>query len=211
MKASRIKSWTPDSVNWLLLEFFKGIGFEDVKLLNLSFSMLDDSYDKKFTTYPEEIQYLTNLECFIFDNQEADIPNSLSKLQKLRLLKTTSEIPLSIRDMPNLKIVVLESSMICNETFPEGLIGSAVEQLNVSFNFLKEVPIQLSYMPNLKILNIYGNEIRELPIWFLNLKNIKMISLDSDRISNIPSVIRRKMQKYQRSKPWKKWRFIYDQ
>ena len=170
---------TPDKVKCLNPNFegdalnMKTLPPQFGKLINLevfSFGCLE-----QLETLPEEIGNLTKLRELIIDNgngcsMSVALPNSIGKLQNLRVLRlygaieSAKPLPETIKELRNLEV------------------------LDLGRNGLEIVPTQIAAVPNLKTLRLEYNALKSVPDFIGEFKNLKELSLDAnENIKTLPA------------------------
>ncbi len=103
------------------------------------------------TELPEQVYELTHLELLVLGNPGDLNPNRIDKLDRriggLDHLKRLHYSNNGLYQLPNLVPLL-----------------SGLEELDISYNNLEELPYQLFDMPNLKIINFFNNPMQDPPI-----------------------------------------------
>lgn len=148
------------------LEKFPAVITKLTKLEQLSLSF------NKLETLPEELEKLKELVYLdISYNLFDTIPSIISKLEKLKILDA-SLIP--IKDFSIFKKLGSLESLFLN-----------------SCDNISQSLIEISYLKNLKNLQLHKNKFTEFPTQLLNLVNLETLLLSGNEISSIPNEINR--------------------
>eukprot|EP00002_Diphylleia_rotans_P003850 TRINITY_DN12732_c0_g1_i1.p1 TRINITY_DN12732_c0_g1~~TRINITY_DN12732_c0_g1_i1.p1 ORF type:complete len:825 (+),score=126.80 TRINITY_DN12732_c0_g1_i1:71-2545(+) len=132
------------------------INLKDLIQLNIS--------DNKLSSIPDDIGSLHKLKQFLLGyNQITAIPESLRNATKLRELclsgNPIQELPNWISCMVNMKLLwVAQAGLANSEVIQSISCLSTLEDLDISRNKLSELNPSLLYMPELKNLNVSGNQ-----------------------------------------------------
>lgn len=131
---------------------------------------------------PEEIGELTNLTTLILhSNEMAELPSSIAKLINLKVFdcsrnKLTS-YPQELCNLPQLKILNLASNRL--ESIPSLRRSVALNVLNVGNNKLKVFPdVCYAELICLSELYVNNNKIEEVPITISQLSALKVLNLE---------------------------------
>lgn len=187
-KAKTNYSWEPDHINWILLDIFKGVGFEN--MTSLSAHSLSDDFQ-----YADAIPYLTNVKKIYFQSCNYQKPPTfLCKMPQLEKIVFTycgalEEItPEFCNALPNLRELHMDE---CGnfETLP-----SEIDQLtklqNLGVNnsyegFFTTIPASIGNLLNLKHIHFAYNDITEIPD-LSRLLSLKTVNFYSNEIEHIP-------------------------
>ena len=110
------------------------------------------------------------------------------EIEGLRINCKHSKIPHQIKNLKNLKKLILESFI---DTRLPDWIGSLseMEHLNLSNNQLEEIPNSIGKLNKLKYLNLGVNKITKLPKSISNLQNLRIFYLHRNQINKFPNGI----------------------
>ncbi|XP_053982517.1 leucine-rich repeat-containing protein 47-like [Hylaeus volcanicus] len=160
---------------------------------------------------PEEIEKLHNLTNLVLHSNEiSKIPNTIDKLEKLKFLdcsrnKLTS-LPDEIGRLPqlttmnlssnllkslptqigNIKLSVLDLSNNQFESFPDICFPNLVHvsEIYINGNQIKEIPVTMNQLPQLKILNVSDNLISVIPGEIADCNKLKELYLKGNPIAD---------------------------
>ncbi|MEZ4859360.1 MAG: hypothetical protein R2781_11175 [Flavobacteriaceae bacterium] len=131
----------------------------------------------------------------LFNNLEGVLPNTISKLTKLRVLelsfnKITGTLPTTIGDLNYLEVLAL------NGNFIEGSIPSSfgnlthLKQLHLSSNRLSgEIPNTINSLENLEVFNVFENQLTgNLPVVLSRSRNLKEFIIAKNKFNNSPEI-----------------------
>ncbi|MBJ6111038.1 leucine-rich repeat domain-containing protein [Hymenobacter sp. BT523] len=180
----------------------------NVKSLDLS--------EKGLKTLPTEVEQFSNLvEIDIGSNPDLDLIQAFEVLGKLRNLKTLwltdskisdmpvqiallksleelwlndnafSELPNSIKSLKNLKYVSFFSNNISKLNLKKGDFLN-LNQINLCYNKFNVFPTELSILPQLKRIVIWGDSMTNIPRSIKKLRKIEEINMELNYISTFP-------------------------
>lgn len=177
----------PQSVEWILLEAYKGAGFEHVTELDISERV---GYKK----IPDGVQYLTNLKFLnvSYSYDLTELPSWIGKLvnlEKLYLSDTSiSDLPLSMRNLKKLDTLLLSSTVI--DFIPNGLKGLPIRRLAMSNTEMSALPERLLWFKNtLESFECGANNILMVRSWIGRLTKLKSLNLFANNMGSLPSSI----------------------
>lgn len=167
----------------------------DLKKLNLS--------ENNIRELPSAIGRMSKLEeLYLSSTGLTALPKEIGQLQNLQVLDISYDVlktlPEEFAQLKNLKIL---KARACFEVFPEVIAKlEHLEELTLtgsSWIRLKEFPIALTNMKNLKKLDISGHAFTTIPEEILNLENLEELNLDDSLgyLKSIPDLSRLKKLK----------------
>jgi Leucine-rich repeat (LRR) protein len=169
-------------------------------LIALSFLSLSYAMEEESVQGQREQQANTFINALIDKN-----PNLLPKLPGQALLSVTElknlQLENSCDGLKNFRDIV--NAQLSNDTpyhrdpadimdFREILSSSRnidLSQLNLSYYNISTLPIEISVLTHLQILNCFLNKIKEIPSQIGNLTNLTHLSLFSNQLSTLPQEI----------------------
>ena len=154
----------------------------DTKILYLS--------DKRLTKFPEEIQYLTQLqEINLRNNKITKIPKEITYLTQLQILYLTSnkitEIPKEIQYLAQLQILDVSYNQI-TEIPTEIQYLTQLQELYLEQNKITEIPKEIQYLTQLQIFYLHYNKITKIPQDIQYLTQLQALHLSTNQITEIP-------------------------
>ncbi|KAG8233402.1 hypothetical protein J437_LFUL013395 [Ladona fulva] len=160
---------------------------------------------------PDEISNLSNLKTLVLhSNQICDISPSIGKLEKLKMLDLSrnklSAVPREIAELTqltslqlatnslvtlpsfecNVKLIRLDTSWNRIETFPDLCYEqlTALTEVDLNGNQIKEVPLTISVLPSLKQLNLSNNLLTNIPAELADAPKLKELMLAGNKLND---------------------------
>ncbi|KAG5330503.1 LRC47 protein, partial [Acromyrmex heyeri] len=140
---------------------------------------------------PDEIEKLANLTTLVLHSNEiVALPCGIAKLAKLKVLdcsrnKLTS-LPRELGDHPHLSTINLASN--CLRDVPSLTLCTKLSILDLSNNQLKAFPdVCHTELIHLSEIHVNGNYITEIPITISRLQGLKILNIADNSISVVPS------------------------
>jgi internalin A len=96
-------------------------------------------------------------------------------------------IPREIRELKNLRTLHISGNRISDISLLCEL--SLLETLDLSFNALKTLPLEIGRLSNLQHLWLNNNQLQQIPPEIGSLTNLKSLWLSSNKLSRIPSQV----------------------
>ena len=153
--------------------------------------------------FPKEILSLADtLEVLdLSDNHMTELPNSISKLKKLKIIffagNSFTVFPSILSECPALSMIGFKSN--CIKTVPENafppllrwlvLTNNKIDKLPKSIgdckllqkcllsgNIIEELPVEMSSCVNLELLRISANKLKSIPKWLFELPNLSWVA-----------------------------------
>jgi hypothetical protein len=160
---------------------------EKVKCLNPNF----EGDDLNMKRLPEKFGTLVNLEVFSFGclEQLETLPENIGNLTKMRELIIDNgngcsmgvALPNSISKLQNLRVLRLYGAIESAKSLPEAIKElRSLEILDLGRNGLEGVPTQIAALSNLKTLRLEYNALKSVPDFVGDFKNLKELSLDAN-------------------------------
>lgn len=97
------------------------------------------------------------------------------------------ELPNSITNLQNLKELDLDGCLLKNIPNLSSLISC--EKVAIGHHDMKEIPLEIFSIPNLKILKIDNSKIKTIPVQVANLKKLESLSISDCELITLPSSI----------------------
>lgn len=136
---------------------------------------------------PDEIEKLTNLTTLVLHTNEiAELPGAIAKLAKLKVLdcsmnKLTS-LPRELCDHSHLSTINLASNLL--RDVPSLSLCTNLSILDLSSNRLQAFPdVCHTELAHLSEIHINGNQITEIPITISRLQGLKVLNMADNLIS----------------------------
>ncbi len=162
------------------------------KLRNLkTLSIGVDDKISKFTSLPQEIGQLTNLETLtLIGGLEGELTSGIGNLSNLKTLTidTTNltALPAEIGNLSTLNTLTIERSTLTNLPAEIGNL-SALTALTIIDNELTALPTEIGNLTVLKTMNLSNNKIAgEIPSTFGNLSALTSLNMSNNRLTAIP-------------------------
>ena len=142
---------------------------------------------------PEEIEKLQNLTNLVLhSNAISKVPSTINKLEKLKVFdcsrnKLTS-LPEEIGNLPQLIAMNLSSNLL--KSLPKQIDNIQLSILNLSNNQFESFP-DVCYVELIHLSEIYvnGNQIKEIPVTISLLPSLKILNVADNLISVVPGEI----------------------
>lgn len=96
-------------------------------------------------------------------------------------------LPKNIKVLPFLKSIRISNN--CLSSFPSFIFIQKIQKLNLSYNYISEIPSNILILNNLKELNLSDNMIRSFPKELCLLSRLQKLDLSNNSINNIPNEI----------------------
>lgn len=112
----------------------------------------------------------------------------LKKLETLHLYGYILELPISIKQIPNLKTIMISSNYLKNIEGLKELIQ--LENLVLEDTNIKEIPEWIGNLVNLKSLSFNHSKIKRLPKTLVNLKKLETLILINNKFVSIPRILK---------------------
>jgi len=162
------------------------------KLEELIVSPVDlEDYDIDFSPMCNLKDHITNLS--FSGGYEVPIPECFLSYRKLKKLNLTSfvfsEIPQEIfenKDLEELTFISVSNNEIKISENISNL--NKLNYLDLSSNYITELPESIGEMKSLKFLNLESNELKSLPESINNLKNLQFLNLSGNPFEKIPNL-----------------------
>lgn len=141
---------------------------------------------------PEEIKNLQKLHTLILSlNPLRIFPNEIQSLKNLRKIDLTGTILIEIPSLASFKkLVHLNLSSNYLKSLPGDITElTSLEYLNVSSNLLESLPEDLAKLTSLEYLNLKTNPLESLPEDITKLTSLKYLDLRSTNIETLPNEI----------------------
>ncbi|XP_078052331.1 leucine-rich repeat-containing protein 47 [Augochlora pura] len=155
------------------------------KLQNLTTLVL---HSNQITKLPDTIDKLEKLKFFDCSrNKLISLPNQLGKLPQLTTLNLSSNILESLPSQAlNVKLSVLNLSNNKFEDFPDVCYPNLIHlsEIYVNGNKIKNIPVTISQLPSLKILNIADNSISVVPGEIADCNKLKELYLNGNNLTD---------------------------
>ncbi|XP_043265165.1 leucine-rich repeat-containing protein 47-like [Colletes gigas] len=191
-------------------ELIKNRGFDKslFNLLHLNYLSITQTCLQEVPEEIEKLQNLTNL--VLHSNELAKIPSTIDKVEKLKFLDCSrnklSSLPDEIgrlsqlttmnfssnllKSLPtligNVKLCVLDLSNNQFEQFPDVCYPELVHlsEVYVNGNQIKEIPVTINQLPQLKILNVSDNLISAVPGELADCNKLKEFFLKGNTLTD---------------------------
>ena len=140
--------------------------------------------------FPEEIISLADtLEVLdLSDNQFSTLPDSISKLKKLRILffarNNFTEFPIILAKCPALSMIGFKSNQI--NTVAEDAFPPLLRWLILTDNKIEKLPKSIGDCHLLQKCALAGNRIESLPAELANCKNLELLRISANKLTAIP-------------------------
>ena len=147
----------------------------------------------KFTTFPEAIPTLRNLqELYLNDNQIKTLPIEIGNLDRLGILNLynnqINETIDNIKRLYQLRELYLSLNKLIK--FPDAITDlTNLNTLHLGSNQIKVIPDEIGNLVKLKILSFYNNQIETIPNTIKNLTKLNSLYLGSNKLTYIPDAI----------------------
>ena len=141
--------------------------------------------------FPEEILTLADtLEILdLSDNQLTELPDSIVKLQHLKILfaarNNFTTFPAILTKFPVLNMVGFKSNQI--QTIPENSFPPILNWLILTDNKIEQLPKSIGKCHLLQKCALAGNRIETLPIEMANCVNLELLRISANRLTSIPT------------------------
>lgn len=120
---------------------------------------IDLFYNKIKTLDPEFAQWKNLHSLYLSYNQLESLPENINQLRSLEGLyvweNRLTSLPSTIGEMPMLKFVRVNGNYL--KSLPGSILQLNIQELNISNNYITEIPIELFSYPQLKILVMENN------------------------------------------------------
>lgn len=142
------------------------------------------------TEFPEEIFSLAEtLEVLdLSDNQLSKLPDSISKLKKLRIIffarNNFTEFPSVLAACPALNMIGFKSNRI--KTVPENVFPPMLRWLILTDNSIEKLPKSIGDCKLLRKCALAGNLIEELPANMAKCVNLELLRISANKLKVIP-------------------------
>ncbi|MDP1975877.1 MAG: leucine-rich repeat domain-containing protein, partial [Alphaproteobacteria bacterium] len=147
----------------------------------------------KFTTFPEAITALRNLqELYLNDNQIKTLPIEIGNLDRLGILNLynnqINETIDNIKRLYQLRELYLSLNKLTN--FPDAITDlTNLDTLYLASNQIKGIPNEIGNLIKLKKLSFYNNQIETIPDTIKNLTKLNSLYLGCNKLKYIPNTI----------------------
>lgn len=151
-----------------------------------------DASHNELSSLPLGIGFLTGLtKLDASHNHLTEVPPELSGLMGLTQLIFSHNELLSVPPLGELrKLQLLHLQDNCLETVPDVATCSALRELSLSANQIKEIPGEmLHHMGHLRVLNLRENKIELIPEEMTHLQGLVRLDLANNNIEDVPSCI----------------------
>lgn len=172
--------------------------FKNLKTADLSFNLIDGFAESFALNLPLEILDLEG-------NAIKNLPKGMENLVELKVLNLSynsmEDCKIEVFQLPKLEKLNLSFNKFrkLNETismFSRGIFDASglapgdapykLKELDLSYNFLEDLPLSFRCFQCLRILNLDGNLIQKVPDAALNLVNLETLRLSYNRLRFIP-------------------------
>lgn len=178
-----------NQLNYLPDDLLNGYDLRSLKLLDLSFNRLK-SIQNQFKPGIRTLEYLS-----IFNNQIRSIDGQVfSELVGLKHLDLGSNKLASIKEtsftgLINLQTLILNSNQLTSIK-PTTFIPfkNSLQYLDLSYNELTQIPIELSNVNHLTVLDLSNNQIQSITQHTFTenvLKTLEILNLESNQIKTV--------------------------
>ena len=118
------------------------------------------------------------------------IPPVVFSLKKLRRFDFSGnklkQIPSSIRELDQLKILILYDNPMLRTIPNEVLLLKKLEILDLSETMIHELPAELGVLKNLQILDLRRTQLRVLDPNLISVLDVEELKIDQDKFINFP-------------------------
>jgi len=169
--------------------------FYNKEKINIDFTNLKYLTNLKIlrlhSNFPNEIEYLKNLEEFIYSYSFNNINifpiiSSLTTLKKLQITYSDiRSIPSEIKNLINLESLILYRNSIRTIT-PDIKYLKNLKEIDLSHNLIKNIPDEFKFLTNLVKFDISYNNLTTIPDCIIYLHNLKILDFDNNIIDTIP-------------------------
>ena len=142
------------------------------------------------TAFPEAVITLAEtLEVLdLSDNKISVLPDSISKLKKLRIIffarNKFTEFPAVLGQCPELRMIGFKSNQIHN--VPENAFPPKMHWLILTDNKIKKLPKSIGDAPYLRKCALAGNLLETLPSEMANCKALELLRISANNLELIP-------------------------
>ncbi len=128
----------------------------------------------------------------LYGGRKLSIPNQISSIKSLKklILKdfTNKKMPYWMGKLSNLEYLDLSGNFL--EEIPDNLEGlTNLKYIDLGSNKLKDLPKSFTHLKSLETIGLSDNQLKELPKELLMLNNIRAIKLNRNNIRLIPAEI----------------------
>ena len=140
--------------------------------------------------FPEEILSLADtLEVLdLSDNQLTELPDSITKLKRLRIIffarNCFTVFPKVLALFPDLSMIGFKSNQI--HTVPENAFPAMLRWLTLTDNQIKQLPKSIGDCRLLQKCVLAGNQIEELPADMASCQNLELLRISANKLKSIP-------------------------
>jgi hypothetical protein len=158
---------------------------QDEYILSLKEKSMRDSKEidlsnLEIVEFPEEIlewNYLKRI--LLAKNSISELPSNIDVFQTLKTLDLSQNCLTSLPDnfsfLTNLQVLNLGFNQI--QEFPKSIIQLNLKKLDISFNLLSKIDIDLVKMETLEELDLSNNQIIDLPMELTMMKKLRKIQI----------------------------------
>ncbi|XP_077590146.1 protein flightless-1 homolog [Stigmatopora nigra] len=154
--------------------------------------------DFKGGYFPEHVKCMRSLRWLKLNRTGlCYLPEELSSLQKLEHLSVShnslTTLHGELSSLPNLRAVVARGNNLKNSGVPDDIFQlDDLSVLDLSYNQLTEVPVDLENSRNMLVLNLSHNGIDSIPNQlFINLTDLLYLDLSDNKLDSLPPQMRR--------------------
>ncbi|XP_076643623.1 leucine-rich repeat-containing protein 47 [Halictus rubicundus] len=158
---------------------------QHLNFLNISNTCLDE--------IPEDIEKLQNLTTLVLhSNQISKLPGTIDKLEKLKVFDCSRNklpsLPDQLGNLPQLTTLNLSSNILVS--LPSQAANVKLSVLNLSNNKFENFP-DICYPELIHLSEIYvnGNQIKDIPVTISQLPSLKILNVADNSISVVPGEI----------------------
>jgi len=138
---------------------------------------------------PNSISQLSLINTLSINNNNfTALPDSIGKMKELQQIVASNNaieiIPESIRELDKLYRLDLGNNKI--KIIPDLGMMPALWDVNLSYNFITEIPESFGELTKLSDLYIDNNQLKQFPSSFQNLKTLRTLSISNNQLSFLP-------------------------